>query len=102
MYGSDYGYAASPIYWTYKGYDTATTDYRAAVNENWLYMGIYEWTISRRSDTSGRAFTIDLTGVVSYGNVFNGLSAVRPCFYLSTNVLYNSGNGEKSSPITID
>ena len=44
MYVSDYGFAASPEAWTLtmSSYNNTT-----ATNNNWMYMGLYEWTISR-------------------------------------------------------
>ena len=43
MYVSDYGFAASPDAWTLtmSSYNNTT-----ATNNNWMYMGLYEWTIS--------------------------------------------------------
>lgn len=42
MYVSDYGYASSPTYWSYKGQDSSSSikDYRAAINANWMFIGI--------------------------------------------------------------
>ena len=34
----------------------AMKDYRATTSTNWLYLGSYEWTISRRSDDTNSAF----------------------------------------------
>ena len=47
MYVSDYGFAASPDAWTLtmSSYNNTT-----ATNNNWMYMGLYEWTISRNAD----------------------------------------------------
>ena len=56
MYVSDYGYAASPANWS-----TALYNYDNATNNNWMYMGTYEWTISRRSDTTVSAFLVNGT-----------------------------------------
>ena len=54
MYASDYGFAASPSAWTttlfkYNGNDANGTSIKTI---NWMYMGHYDWTISRISDTS--------------------------------------------------
>jgi len=57
MYVSDYGFAASPESWT-----TIMNDYHKVVNNNWMYMGAWEWTISRNADFSDSAF-----GVLSDG-----------------------------------
>ena len=100
MYVSDYGYAASPTYWTYKGNDTATTDYRAAISSNWMYMGLYEWTITRSSDYAYSPFLVTADNVTSSnaGVAFG----VRPSFSLLSSTIYASGSGSSSDPIVID
>ena len=107
MYVSDYYYAASPTYWSYAGYNSSntTSDYRMAVDNNWIYMGWYDWTISRLSDYEYLAFFITNTGYVYNGNVYyreagNGLG-VRPTFYLNANVAYQEGDGSIDSPFRI-
>ena len=104
MYLSDYYYAATNAYWTYPGYSTsgASSDYRAATSYNWMYMGLYEWTISRSSDDSGSAFRVNSTGaVVDYSYVTYYYTAVRPSFYLNSSVNYVSGSGTQSDPFRI-
>lgn len=92
MYVSDYMYSASPKYWTYPGFTDATNpdingnygadyDYRAAVEENWLFMGLYEWTISRVSNDNRTAFYIHNNGNV-HSDYVNNYNAVRPVFYI--------------------
>ena len=105
MYVSDYMYAASPTYWTYKGYDTATTDYRAAINDNWLYMGVHEWTIAPRTDNTYVVFNVFSTGSVNYyyansSNAGNSL-AVRPVLALESSITYAGGAGTSSEPYLI-
>ena len=102
MYVSDYAYAASPIYWTYYGNNSsATKDYRAATNTNWMYTGLYEWTITRDSDDAYRAFVVSFLGFV--GNKWaKDSSAVRPSFYLLSEITYVSGSGSSSDPIVIN
>ncbi len=115
MYVSDYYYGASPTYWTYPGYTTSDNpgaygnygsayDYRAAVNNNWLYLGIPEWTITRSLSTNAYdiAFRINSTGYVSGDNyVYGNSSAVRPVFYLTSSTTYVSGSGTSADPIRI-
>ena len=102
MYVSDYGYAASPKYWTYVGYNDSdsTKDYRAATTSNWMYMGLYDWTISRTADNSVYAFIVDSTGNVSDSNVANSYG-VRPSFNLITPTTYYGGTGSMSDPIKL-
>ena len=103
MYVSDYYYAASPSAWTLVGYNSsdATKDYRAAKTINWLYSGSYEWTISRRSDTTTIAFRVNSAGHVSSSSVTIS-RGVRPSFNLESSVKYVSGSGSMSDPIRIN
>ena len=96
MYVSDYGFAASPDYWT-----TELYNYDPAKSSNWL-AGLDEWTISRRSDGTNRAFPVIYVGRV-FGNVdVNTTLAVRPVFYLTSSTTYVSGSGTSSDPIRIN
>ena len=59
MYPSDYGYAASPDAWTnnLSDYDNSTI-----TASNWLYMGLYEWTVS-----PDPTFSYNVLYVVTFG-----------------------------------
>ena len=98
MYVSDYGFAASPDAWTLtmSSYNNTT-----ATNNNWMYMGLYEWTISRLAGTSDFAFRVLSDGSV---NDFLVLSSygVRASFNLESSVSYVSGSGSMSDPIVIN
>ena len=98
MYVSDYGFAASPDAWTLtmSSYNNTT-----ATNNNWMYMGLYEWTISRNADYSGAAFLVDYDGSVSYNSVISR-NGVRASFSLESSVSYVSGSGSMSDPIVIN
>ena len=100
MYVSDYGYAAAPSAWTTTlyNYDDATIK-----NENWLYTGLYEWTLLRSSDASTGAFAVHVDGCV--GDDFVGHSygdALRPSFSLSSSIKFTSGKGTAVNPIRIN
>ena len=99
MYASDYGFAAAPSAWT-----TQLNSYNgeAIKNVNWMYMGLYEWTISRRADTSSIAFFVFNTGLVYYDRVGNLAYGVRPVFNLSSSVNYVSGSGTAADPILVN
>ena len=105
MYVSDYGYAASSNFWaTYAlEYRTSGLSYSntSVTNENWMYMGLSEWTITRQSDDSNAAFYVYHTGYVPV-NASYGDEAIRPVFYLNSNVTYVSGNGTKNEPFIIN
>ena len=102
MYVSDYMYAAPQDKWTLVGNGSATTDYRAATSVNWMYMGLYEWTISRLADNSNRAFNVDDTGSVYFDYVGYIAFGARPVFSLTSAVNYVSGSGSATDPISIN
>ena len=98
MYVSDYGFAASPDAWTLtmSSYNNTT-----AKNNNWMYMGLYEWTISRYAGGSSSAFNVGYDGDVGNDRV-NGNRGVRASFSLESSVSYVSGSGSMSDPIVIN
>ena len=98
MYASDYGFAASPSAWTTNLYDY---EGEAIKNANWMYMGLYEWTISRYAAGSSGAFGMDGPGYVYTSSVGSRAFGVRPVFYLSSSVSYVEGDGTQNSPIRI-
>ena len=98
MYVSDYGYAASNSAWTSTVRNYSSSSIK---NSNWMYMGLSEWTISR--DLQGyTAYMVYDSGYL-YGNYnVNGDGyAIRPVFYLNSNVTYVSGSGTSSDPIRL-
>ena len=101
MYVSDYMYAASPTYWTLVGRNNdATNDYRAAVNDNWMHMGLQEWTITPQSRYSYNVFFVDADGSV-YDNSARNYIAVRPVLALESSITYAGGAGTAAEPILI-
>ena len=102
MYVSDYGFGADPSAWT-----TTLYNYDGSVNGstirslNWMHMGYYDWTISRRADDSNGAFHVYNDGGVSNSNVRNG-NALRPSFNLESSITYVSGSGSASDPMVIN
>ena len=103
MYASDYGFAASPSAWTktlynYGGRDANETE---IVTINWMYMGYWDWTISRVTDRSNTAFSVGYVGHVYFNDVSYSLG-VRPSFSLSSSITYVSGSGTVSDPIRIN
>ena len=103
MYVSDYMYAAPQDKWTLVGYNDsdASKDYRAATSVNWMYMGLYEWTLSRTADYAYSVFDVRDTGVVSDRGADDAL-ALRPVFNLTSSVNYVSGSGTAADPISIN
>ena len=98
MYVSDYGFAAEPSAWTLTmgNYNNTT-----ATSTNWMYMGLYEWTISRNAVFSNFAFYVYDDGLVS-NNLVNISNAVRPSFSLESSITYVSGSGSASDPMVIN
>ena len=103
MYVSDYGFAASPSAWTttlynYDGNDAKGTSIKTI---NWMYMGYYDWMISRNSDDSYYAFIVTRVGNVHF-YVVHSNSGVRPSFNLLSSITYVSGSGSAVDPILIN
>ena len=95
MYMSDYGFAASNNYWT-----TTMNDYSKASSNNWMHMGLYEWPLAPRSNRTDNVYGVFNDGDISVDNV-SIYHAIRPCFYLNSDVQYISGSGTSSDPIRI-
>ena len=94
---NDYGYAASPS--STSNWTTTLYKYNSITNNNWMYRGLWEWTISRNSGTSSSVFAVDSNGYVYYSyNVNDAAFGVRPSFYLSSDVQIKSGDGSYDNP----
>ena len=96
MYPSDYGYAANPDAWTTSlyNYDNSTIK-----SNNWMFMGLNEWTITPLSSNSNHVFVLR-SGLLSSGNA-NNVYAARPVFYIESNVQLEGGSGTTSDPYTL-
>ena len=94
MYPSDYGYAASPDAWAtnLSSYNNSTI-----TANNWLYMGLSEWTITPYSSNSYYVFYVYNSGYLDNSNADFGYAA-RPVFYLKSNVALQGGSGTSSDP----
>ena len=96
MYVSDYGYGASPENWTTALYeDNYGTD-------NWLYLGVDEWLMSRYASFASTSFIVfsGHGGTVNDG-VVNVSYAVRPSFSLTSTVTISSGTGTSTDPFIL-
>ncbi len=98
MYVSDYGYAASSSTWS-----TALSSYNNAnvTANNWMYMGLYEWTLAPQADGSNYAFIVSNTGYVDHSGVRNRAYGVRPVLYLKSTISYAGGSGTAAKPILV-
>ena len=98
MYVSDYGYAAFSNSWT-----TNMRSYSSTIDNNWMYMGGYDWTISCVSDYwKNSSYIVTSDGNVHDSDRYYGSDAVRPVFYLNSNVTYSSGDGSINNPYRIE
>ena len=97
MYISDYGYGASPVAWTNDLFDYNNS---TITSNNWMFMGLVEWTITPYSSGSNRVFSVNYNGRLSNSNAYFGYAA-RPVFYLESNVQLEGGSGTSSDPYTL-
>ncbi len=98
MYVSDFVYSSNPNYWGKINYDTI--DFGETLTENWLDIGVYDWTVSRYSVYSDYDLTVYYGVFVSSLIVYNAFG-VRPSFSLSSSVLYSEGDGTRENPIRL-
>ena len=98
MYVSDYGFAAAPSAWT----SNISFYYSPAIKTvNWMYMGLWEWTITPYSSNSNNCvFSPDRNSDLG-GYYVTYKFGVRPVLYLKASVAYAGGSGTKDSPITL-
>ncbi len=96
MYASDYGYASDTSYW-----NLTMWSYSNAANSNWLFNGLYEWIIYSNNSSNSAPY-IGGNGNLSSLSISTFGCAIRPCFYLNSNVAYISGTGTISDPIRIN
>ena len=106
MYLSEYYYGATPYYWTFPGNNTNKNDYRKSINDNWMYIGLSEWTISRDSLYTNLTFSVSSSGNIGHAFVSSGVGGdigevIRPVFCLKSSVQYSSGTGTSTDPIRI-
>ncbi len=101
MYLSDYGYAAYPEAWNLNVTNSDEYDSNIVKENNWMYMGLDEWTISRRSDHGNDAWSVIDSGnaKISSGVVLN--YGVRPVFYLDSSTKIASGEGTHDNPFRL-
>ena len=105
IYSSDYGYASTnencrqnlregityeDDIWSY----TATCK-----NDNWLYKGVWYWTISPYSSNASFVYFIS-SSLDSRNSLYRG--SVRPSLYLKQDVKVVGGTGTSSDPYTLE
>lgn len=97
MYISDYMYASLPMYWSLliNNYNNEKIK-----TNNWMYMGLWEWTISRASYSATVASRIYEDGQIGTGSVYY-VSGIRPSFYITSDAKIKEGEGSKEIPYRI-
>lgn len=78
IYISDYGFSASPSSWA-----TILSSYNNSniTAVNWMHMGLYEWTISRRSDYTPHSLSIHSDDRADVSDVYS----CKTCFLFRLN-----------------
>lgn len=99
MYASDYGFSVVPSEWIY-----TIENNDSSIRENWLFIGNYEWTITRYvSNTGSHSYFINEQGKLGTSYSYSaGMVNVRPAFFLKSSVAYESGNGTMEDPIRVE
>ncbi len=106
MYPSDYGYATSGGSSVNRASCLAKELYSwnsvsDCYNNDWLYSGAFQWTLTPHSDISYGVFNVYSSGNVNVNRANNTNSAVSPALYLSSNVKISGGDGSVSSPFEL-
>ena len=97
MYVSDFGFAADPSLWT-------NSIFLNRENNNWLSLGLNEWTITPVSSLPGYIYVTHI-GRLSFDTSSGNpsiLKSVRPTFYLQPSVLISTGDGSIDNPFRIE
>ncbi len=105
MYASDYGYAAYPKAWNYIVDSCSSTGYgvNEIITNNWMYMGLRDWTISRFTNQGFGLWGIFGSGCLDGGDFVrvNHSRGVRPTFYLDDSTKIAGGDGSKTNPFRL-
>ncbi len=99
MYPSDYGYASDySLSWGDSMYNYDEINFKS---NNWLFLGLDEWTLTSGSNgTSDLVYYVTTYGRLSYEEGPSNFY-FRPTFYLNANVIYIGGSGTESDPYRI-
>ncbi len=99
MYVSDYGYAAYPDAWNQYVPSSSGYGSEAVKENNWMFLGKSEWTVSRNSDYGYFVWLLS-TGYANNSDVYSNWD-VRPTFYLDSSTKITSGDGSKTNPFRL-
>ena len=108
MYPSDYGYATSGGTTTNRDtclakklYNWDSSSYSDCKNNDWIFNGAYQWTLTPSSSPSYRVFGVKDTGCVYSSDFADYSNGVRPSVYLTSNVNISGGDGTMNNPYTL-
>ena len=88
IYPSDYGFASTDESCSQDPFGITCK------NNNWLYKGVWYWTISPRSSHAHGVFRVNGDGYLNrYSALYRG--GVRPSVYLKSDIMIVSGSGTK-------
>ena len=104
IYPSDYGYASTDascrqnlragLKYTFGGTPTCK-------NNNWLFKGVWYWTISPNSSITYHVFAVHSDGNLDNNNALYRQS-VRPSVYLKSDIKIVSGSGTKDDMFKLE
>ena len=101
MYPSDYGYATSGgamcLNYILGDWDIYNS---ICYNNDWLYTGSIQWTLTPYSSVAVRVFTVRGSGEVYFDDPYYS-HGIYPSLYLSSNVTITGGTGTESNPYTL-
>ena len=103
MYPSDYGYATSGGSVTDRAACLAKELYAwvsDCYDNDWLFNGSLQWTLTPSSSTSNRAFIVRYNGTLDL-YIANFSYSVRPSIYLKSNIAISGGDGSRNNPYTL-
>ena len=104
MYPSDYGYATSGGSATDREaclakevWNWDSSSFSDCRNNDWLFNGSPQWTLTPRSSYSNYVFNVNRNGYLSSSSANGGYGA-RPSIYLKSNASISGGDGSESNP----
>ena len=100
LYPSDYGYASTDSLCR-SDMRSQTSNIYNCQNNNWLFNGTYQWTLSSFSDRDKAIFNFTNKGWVTNVDACAS-SSVRPTLYLKSDIVIVGGTGEKGDAYIID
>ena len=99
MYPSDYGYA-SPSETCRSNMNSSTNSVPNCKENNWLFDGNYQWTLTSRSNNVNYVFYTHSVGFITDHYAYYNYG-VRPALFLKSDVVITGGTGDEKDPYTV-